>query len=71
MEDPSKKMEALKKAYAEMILNTAKEAAAQTMASERKALRLQNELSNTKDEALRMLFRLKNMLDVKVLVFVY
>nr|GEV96859.1 uncharacterized protein [Tanacetum cinerariifolium] len=58
-------MEALKKAYAEMILNTAKEAAAQTMASERKALRLQNELSNTKDEALRMLFRLKNMLDVK------
>ncbi|GJR55113.1 hypothetical protein Tco_1405634 [Tanacetum coccineum] len=58
-------MEALKKAYAEMILNTAKEAAARTMVSERKALRLQNELSNTKDEALRMLFRLKNMLDVK------
>ncbi|KAI3808695.1 hypothetical protein L1987_24653 [Smallanthus sonchifolius] len=58
-------MEALKKAYAEIILNTAKEAAARAMASERKALRLHHDLRNTKDEAIRMLLRFKQMIDVK------
>lgn len=60
------KMMALKKAYAEIILNTAKEAAARIMVSERRALHFQQELSSTKDEALRMLLRLKQMIDAKV-----
>ncbi|XWS51043.1 hypothetical protein CRYUN_Cryun12cG0142200 [Craigia yunnanensis] len=62
----SEKLTALKKAYAEIILNTAKEAAARIMVSERKALRYQKELFAAKDEALRMLLRLKQMLDAKV-----
>lgn len=60
------KMVALKKAYADIILNTAKEAAARIMVSERKALRFQQDLCATKDEALRMLVRLKQMMDSKV-----
>ncbi|CBI35008.3 unnamed protein product, partial [Vitis vinifera] len=54
---------ALKKAYAEIILNTSKEAAARIMASERKALRFQQDLCCLKDEALRMLLRLRQMID--------
>lgn len=61
-----KSMVALKKAYAEIILNTAKEAAARVMASERKALRVQHDLKATKEEGLRMLLRLKQMMDAKV-----
>ncbi|KAJ1439002.1 hypothetical protein SESBI_02778 [Sesbania bispinosa] len=64
MED-SEKLTALKKAYADIILNTAKEAAARIMVSERKATRFQQELASTKDEALRMLLRLKQMFDSK------
>ena len=63
------KMEALKKAYAEIILNTAKEAAARVMQSERKALHFQHDLRATKDEALRMLTRFKQLIDSKVLFF--
>ncbi|KAK4264266.1 hypothetical protein QN277_025470 [Acacia crassicarpa] len=62
----SEKLTALKKAYADIILNTAKEAAARVMASERKAFRFQRELLATKEESLRMLLRLKKMLDSKV-----
>jgi len=51
---------ALKKAYAE------KEAAARIMVSEKRALRFEQELVSTKEEALRMLLRLKQMLDSKV-----
>ncbi|XP_057447545.1 uncharacterized protein LOC130739304 [Lotus japonicus] len=58
-------MMALKKAYADVILNTAKEAAARVMASERRALQYQSELAAVKDEALHMLLRLKNMIDAK------
>ncbi|KAI4343799.1 hypothetical protein L6164_011107 [Bauhinia variegata] len=65
MED-SEKLTALKKAYADIILNTAKEAAARIMMSERKAMMFQRELVSTKEEALRMLLRLKQMLDSKV-----
>ncbi|MFS7955961.1 hypothetical protein Hanom_Chr07g00648931 [Helianthus anomalus] len=65
MEDQTAKLEALKKVYAEMILNTAKEAAARAMASERKAVRVGYDLRNTKDEAVRMLVRFKEMIDVK------
>nr|KYP38981.1 hypothetical protein KK1_039727 [Cajanus cajan] len=60
------KLTALKKAYADIILNTAKEAAARIMVSERKATRFQQELVSSKDEALRMLLRLKQMFDSKV-----
>lgn len=61
------KMEALKKAYADIILNTAKESAARIMESERKALCFQQDLCSVKDEALSMLVRMKQMLDSKVL----
>lgn len=60
------KMMALKKAYAEIILNTSKEAAARIMASERKALRFQQDLCYLKEEALRMLLRLRQMIDFQV-----
>lgn len=60
------KLTALKKAYADIILNTAKEAAARIMVSERKASRFQQELVSTKEEALQMLLRLKQMFDSKV-----
>ncbi|XP_065876673.1 uncharacterized protein [Euphorbia lathyris] len=62
----SEKLTALKKAYADIILNTAKEAAARIMVSESKAQRYQRELFAAKDESLRMLLRLKQMLDSKV-----
>ena len=57
---------ALKRAYADIILNTAKEAAGRILASERKALRYERELFSTKEEALQMLLRLKKTLDTKV-----
>lgn len=57
------KATALKKAYAEMILNTAKEAAARVMVSDRKTARFHHDLCGTKDEALRLLVRLKQMID--------
>ncbi|KAK7266249.1 hypothetical protein RIF29_18891 [Crotalaria pallida] len=61
----AQKMMDLKKAYAEVILNTAKEAATRVMASEQRAIRFQHELAASKDEALRMLLRLKQMMDAK------
>ncbi|KAK9278792.1 hypothetical protein L1049_028370 [Liquidambar formosana] len=64
--DDGEKLTALKKAYADIILNTAKEAAARIMVSERKAIRFQHELSSSKEEALHMLLRLKQMMDTKV-----
>lgn len=59
-------MMALKTAYADIILNTVKEAAARVMVSDRKVICLQQDLCSVKDEALRMLLRLKNMIDSKV-----
>ena len=56
----------LKKAYADIILNTTKEAAARVMVSQRRALHFQNELASTKKDALRMLLRFKNMIHLKV-----
>ncbi|KAK6928259.1 hypothetical protein RJ641_006850 [Dillenia turbinata] len=64
-EEHAKKTEALKKAYADIILNTTKEAALKIMISERKALRIQYKLKTTKDEAIRILVRMKQMLDAK------
>ncbi|KAI7986842.1 hypothetical protein LOK49_LG14G00844 [Camellia lanceoleosa] len=63
--DADERLTALKKAYADIILNTAKEAAARIMVSERKALRFQQELNVTKQQGLQMLLRLKQMLDSK------
>ncbi|KAJ8772367.1 hypothetical protein K2173_027544 [Erythroxylum novogranatense] len=63
----SEKLTALKKAYVDIMLNTAKEAAARIMVSERKAQRYRRELFAAKDEALRMLLRLKQMLDAKLI----
>lgn len=60
-------MVALQKVYVDIILNTAKEAAARIMVSEGKAMRSQLDLNNTKEESLRMLLRFKQMIDSKVL----
>ncbi|KAI3952225.1 hypothetical protein MKW98_005920 [Papaver atlanticum] len=59
------KLGSLKKAYADIILNTAKEAAARIMVSERKAYRFQQELCAAKQEGLDMLLRLKQITDSK------
>ncbi|KNA12032.1 hypothetical protein SOVF_129450 [Spinacia oleracea] len=59
-------MTALKKAYAEIILNTAKEAAARIMASERKSHQFLHDLTSTKEEALRLLLRQKQTMDAKI-----
>ncbi|XP_065880075.1 uncharacterized protein [Euphorbia lathyris] len=66
MAEPEK-MVALKKAYADMILNTAKEAASRVMTSERKALRFQQDLFAAKSEAFRLLVHLKQMIDAKAI----
>ncbi|TXG59050.1 hypothetical protein EZV62_016879 [Acer yangbiense] len=63
--EESEKTAALKKAYAEIILNTAKEAAARIVVSERKTASFERDLSSTRDEALRMLVHLKQMIDSK------
>lgn len=60
------KLIALKKAYADIILNTSKEAAVRVMSSERKAVQYEHELKVAKNEALRMLLRLKQMMDFRV-----
>ncbi|XP_076908314.1 uncharacterized protein LOC143565128 [Bidens hawaiensis] len=63
--DSDEKLTALKKAYAEIILNTAKEAAARIMVSGRKASRLEHELKHAKEDGVNMLLRLKQMMDLK------
>ncbi|XP_010272142.1 PREDICTED: uncharacterized protein LOC104608006 [Nelumbo nucifera] len=64
--EEAEKMAALKKAYADIILNTAKEAAARIMVSERKALQFQQDLFVAKEEALNMLLRLKQLMNSKI-----
>ncbi|XP_078446297.1 uncharacterized protein LOC144715240 [Wolffia australiana] len=63
MEEAEEKMAALKRAYADVILNMAKESAARIVASEQKALRFKQDLSRTKDEAISTLVRVKSILD--------
>nr|XP_029118557.1 uncharacterized protein LOC105039110 isoform X2 [Elaeis guineensis] len=60
------KMLSLKKAYADIILNTAKESAARILASERKALGFQQSLFAAKEEAVATLLRLKGIMDSKI-----
>ncbi|KAL1812471.1 hypothetical protein ACET3Z_022536 [Daucus carota] len=64
--DADQKLMALKRAYADIILNTSKEAAARVMASERKSQQLEYELRATKEEAIQMMLRLKKMMDDKI-----
>lgn len=59
----------MKKAYAEIILNTAKEAAVRVMVAEKKALRYQREVTDVKEDAIRMMLRFKQMMDSKVYFF--
>ncbi|GER38531.1 S-adenosyl-L-methionine-dependentmethyltransferases superfamily protein [Striga asiatica] len=61
----SEKLAELKKAYADVIFNMSKEAAMRVMSSEKRAARYQHELKVGKEEALRMLMRLKQMMDFK------
>ncbi|CAJ1946876.1 unnamed protein product [Sphenostylis stenocarpa] len=63
-------MVALKKAYADVILNTVKESAGRVMVSERRAVMFQQELTSAKENALHMLMRLKKMMDAKALLAV-
>ncbi|KAJ0805225.1 hypothetical protein HanPI659440_Chr02g0047341 [Helianthus annuus] len=65
MDGGDEKLTELKKAFAEVILNTAKEAAARIMVSQRKVLRLEIELKQAKEKALQMFMRLKQMMDAK------
>ncbi|PIA62340.1 hypothetical protein AQUCO_00200379v1, partial [Aquilegia coerulea] len=65
-DDESQKMDVLKKVYADIILNTAKEAAARIMVSERKAKYYQQNVVSTKEEALNMLLRVKQVMDSKI-----
>ncbi|KAL8471485.1 hypothetical protein ACS0TY_028942 [Phlomoides rotata] len=58
-------MEALKRAYAEMILNTTKEAAARVLEAELRARRMEQEMNFAKEEAAGLLLRLKQMIDAK------
>ncbi|XP_010502836.1 PREDICTED: uncharacterized protein LOC104780077 [Camelina sativa] len=67
MEESDKGTAALKKAYAEMILNTAKESAVRVMVSDKKTARFHHDLCGTKDEALRLLVRLKQMIDAQTI----
>ncbi|KAG1327064.1 putative protein slyX [Cocos nucifera] len=64
--EEAEKILSLKKAYADIILNTAKESAARILASERKALGLQQCLFATKEEAVATLLRLKGIMDSKI-----
>ncbi|KAL8098011.1 uncharacterized protein LOC141684231 [Apium graveolens] len=64
--ESDQRLVALKRAYADIILNTSKEAAARVMASERKSQLLEHELRVTKEEAIQMMLRLKKMMDDKI-----
>ncbi|CAH8349314.1 unnamed protein product [Eruca vesicaria subsp. sativa] len=63
----SKSQKELKKAYTEIVLNTAKESAARVMVSDRRSARFHHDLSETKGEALRLLVRLKHMIAAKTI----
>ncbi|CAL9115600.1 unnamed protein product [Musa textilis] len=66
MAEDAERMAALKRAFADVILNTAKESAARILASERRVLQLQQSLSLAREESLDMLLRLKSIMDSKI-----
>ncbi|CAO2816222.1 unnamed protein product [Amaranthus hypochondriacus] len=59
-EESENKMEALKKAYAEIILNNSKDAAVRVMMADRKARCYEQQLLNLKQDSLSMMLRLKD-----------
>ncbi|KAG2254243.1 hypothetical protein Bca52824_084379 [Brassica carinata] len=63
----SETLAALKRAYADTILNTTKEAAARVLSSEKKTRMYQQEIVTVRDEAVNTLLRLKKMYDSKLL----
>ncbi|GER50027.1 sensor protein PhoQ [Striga asiatica] len=63
--DADEKLAALKKAYADVLFNMSKEAAMRVMSSDKRAAQYQYELKVAKEEALRMLMRLKQMMGFK------
>ncbi|KAK8687075.1 hypothetical protein V6N13_085907 [Hibiscus sabdariffa] len=58
---------ALKVAYADVMLNMAKEAASRVIVSEKRASLFQHQLDCSNKESLRLLIRLKHMIDVKTI----
>ncbi|CAL1357873.1 unnamed protein product [Linum trigynum] len=64
-ESEVEKMAAVKQAYAEMIYNLEKQSAVREMAAEMRAHRLQQDISATNKESLRLLVRFKRMIDTK------
>ncbi|KAK8956055.1 hypothetical protein KSP40_PGU018809 [Platanthera guangdongensis] len=66
MEEDAEKMAALKKAYADIIFNTAKESSARILAAERRALGFQQSLFAAKEEALATILRLKAIMEDKI-----
>ncbi|CAL9047644.1 uncharacterized protein LOC135622240 [Musa acuminata AAA Group] len=66
MADDAQRMVALKRAYADVILNTAKESAARILAADRRVVQSQHSLSLAKEESLAMLLRLKSIMDAKI-----
>ncbi|XP_009394550.2 uncharacterized protein LOC135581127 isoform X1 [Musa acuminata AAA Group] len=66
MAEDAERMAALKRAFADVILNTAKESAVRILASERRVLQLQQSLSLAREESLDMLLRLKSIMDSKI-----
>lgn len=66
MDESNQKMEALKKAYADIIFNTTQEAAAKIIVAERRASQCQKEKFESKQEALNMLVQLKTIMDSKI-----
>ncbi|PKA57942.1 hypothetical protein AXF42_Ash012481 [Apostasia shenzhenica] len=66
MEAEAERMAALKRAYADIILNTAKESAARVLAAERRALGFQQSLCAAKEEAVATMLRLKSIMEEKI-----
>ncbi|KAJ8492828.1 hypothetical protein OPV22_014549 [Ensete ventricosum] len=66
MAEDAERMAALKRAFADVILNTAKESAARILASDRRVLQLQQSMSLAREESLDMLLRLKSIMDSKI-----
>ncbi|KAF9623225.1 hypothetical protein IFM89_000714 [Coptis chinensis] len=64
--EESEKIMVLKKVYADMLLNTVKEAAGKIMVCERKAFCFQKDATDTKAEAVNMLLRIKQVMDAKI-----
>ncbi|XVF16511.1 hypothetical protein REPUB_Repub10bG0037400 [Reevesia pubescens] len=63
----SDKTTALKLAYAEIILNTVKEATAKVILAKKRAASFQHQLNCSKEESLRFLLRFKHMIDAKTI----